>query len=44
MTCTPDAFNTGEVDVLQPDEELRLEWGFELRTAQAPTALKPPST
>lgn len=31
MTCPPDAFNTGEIDVLQPGETLTLDWGFSLR-------------
>jgi aldose 1-epimerase len=30
MTCPPNAFNTGEVDVVQPGSDLRLEWGFAL--------------
>jgi aldose 1-epimerase len=31
MTCPPNAFNSGEVDVLAPGESLRLDWGFSLR-------------
>jgi aldose 1-epimerase len=30
MTCPPNAFNTGEADVVAPGEDLRLEWGFRL--------------
>jgi aldose 1-epimerase len=33
MTCPPNAFNTGEVDVLEPGAALRLDWGFQLRAA-----------
>jgi aldose 1-epimerase len=31
MTCPPNALNSGEVDILEPGAELRLDWGFELR-------------
>jgi aldose 1-epimerase len=31
MTCPPNALNTGEIDVLEPGAELRLEWGLTLR-------------
>lgn len=31
MTCPPNALNTGEIDVLEPGAELRLDWGFSLR-------------
>lgn len=30
MTCPPNAFNTGEVDVVEPGGDLTLEWGFSL--------------
>jgi aldose 1-epimerase len=30
MTCPPNAFNTGEVDVLEPGGSLQLDWGFRL--------------
>jgi aldose 1-epimerase len=31
MTCPPNALNTGEIDVIPPDEALQLDWGFQLR-------------
>jgi aldose 1-epimerase len=31
MTCPPDALNSGEIDVIAPDEALQLDWGFQLR-------------
>ena len=31
MTCPPNAFNTGEIDVLEPGEQLSLDWGVSLR-------------
>jgi aldose 1-epimerase len=29
MTCPPDAFRTGDVDIVEPDDVLILEWGVE---------------
>jgi aldose 1-epimerase len=31
MTCPPNAFNSGEIDILEPGNALRLDWGFEVR-------------
>jgi aldose 1-epimerase len=31
MTCPPNAFNSGEADIVQPGGRLLLEWGFSLR-------------
>jgi aldose 1-epimerase len=31
MTCPPNAFNTGEIDVVGPGDALRLDWGFDVR-------------
>jgi aldose 1-epimerase len=31
MTCPPDAFNSGDVDVIEPGASLRLDWGVSLR-------------
>ena len=28
QTCPPNALQTGEIDVLQPGEDLTLEWGY----------------
>ena len=42
MTCPPNAFRSGvDLIVLQPSEDIRLEWGITPAAVGTPTQLTP---